>query len=67
MSATDSQLRAVLEAIDARDPETDSLYRYTREELVQMADRVLKEIPKERIPDDSDRRRRREAADAGRR
>jgi hypothetical protein len=51
-------LRAVVEAIDARDPETDSLFRYSRVELIQMAARVLKETPiiKERVPDDHARK-----------
>jgi hypothetical protein len=68
MSATDSQLRAVVEAIDARDPESDSLYRYTREQLVQMAARALKATMDTRSPNDEhDRRRRRDAGDEHRR
>jgi len=69
MSKTDTaairRLRAVVAAIDARDPESDSSWRYRREELVQMAARVLKEIPliKERVPDDHARRLRRTADD----
>jgi hypothetical protein len=59
-------LRAVVAAIDARDPESDCSWRYSREELVQMASRVLKETPviKE---SEHDMRRRRTAHDDRRR
>jgi hypothetical protein len=65
-SATLRRLRAVVEAIDARDPESDSSWRYSREELVQMAARVLRETPliKE---SEHDMRRRRTADDEQRR